>query len=181
MLWRILFSRRSAKGGLLEKLSWIKELVLAEQQMEEAGVVDMDAGFDPTRQVEEATLDFITDMKTGFVEASSAFNSLKGSTLGHIRIYGISKTRADFMLFRNGYKLIFSMRQPGLITVSHSAAGATYVPGQMKTDPTGGAQDMLRASWGAFGQLIWTYNEQEINLDYLIRYYMSRFVKDSAR
>jgi hypothetical protein len=41
--------------------------------------------------------------------------------------------------------------------------------------------DQLRASWGAFGQLIWTYNEHEIDINYLIRYYMSRFVKDSAR
>lgn len=164
----------------MEKLSWIKELVLAEQQMEEAGVVDMEAGFDPARQVEEATSEFIQDLKAGFVEAASAFNQLKGSTHGHIRIYGISKTKADFMLFRNGYKLIFSMRQPGLITVAHSNAGAHYIPGQTKNEDTP-AQDMLRASWGAFGQLIWTYNEHEINIDYLIRYYASRFVKDSAR
>ncbi|MFL4294751.1 hypothetical protein P9445_22145, partial [Enterobacter asburiae] len=78
---------------------------------------------------------------------SSAFNQLKGSTLGHIRIYGISKTRADFMLFRNGYKLIFSLRQPGLITVSYSSAGAHYVPGQAKLEDERAA-DQLRASWG---------------------------------
>lgn len=162
-------------------MSWIKELVLAEQQMEEAGVVDMEAGFDPARQVEEATVDFINDLKAGFVEAASAFNQLKGSTLGHIRIYGISKTKADFMLFRNGYKLIFSMRQPGLITVSYSSAVAHYVPGQAKPEDGQSAADMLRATWGAFGQLIWTYNDHEIKIDYLIRYYMSRFVKDSAR
>ena len=166
----------------MEKLTWIKELVLAEQQMEEAGVVDMEAGFDPTRQVEDATLDFIGDLKAAFVEAAAAFNAMKGSPVGHIRIYGISKTKADFMLFRNGYKLIFSMRQPGLITVSHSSAGAHYIPGQVKNEngPTTN-QDLLRATWGAFGQLIWTYNDHEINLDYLVRYYMSRFVKDSAR
>ncbi len=164
----------------MEKLSWIKELVVAEQQMEEAGVVDMEAGFDPNRQVEEATFDFINDLKASFVEAASAFNSLKGSTLGHIRIYGISKTRADFMLFRNGYKLIFSMRQPGLITVAYSSAGVHYTPGQVKAEETA-PTDMLRASWGAFGQLIWTYNDHEIDINYLIRYYMSRFVKDSAR
>ena len=86
------------------------------------------------------------------------------------------------MLFRNGYKLIFSMRQPGLITVAYSNAGVHYVPGQAKP---GGEEnqphDVLRATWGAFGQLIWTYNDHEIKIDYLIRYYMSRFVKDSAR
>ena len=166
----------------MEKLNWIKELVQAERQMEEAGVVDMEAGFDPNRQVEEATLEFITDLKAAFVEAAAAFNQMKGSTLGQIRIYGISKTKADFMLFRNGFKLIFSMRQPGTLVVSYSAAVAQYIPGQTPTKPEEGKQaDLLRATWGAFGQLIWTYNDHSINVDYLVRYYMSRFVKDSAR
>ncbi len=163
----------------MEKLNWIKELVLAEQQMEEAGVVDMEAGFNPQRQVDEATIDFISDLKAAFVEAAAAFNQLKGSTLGQVRIYGISKTQADFMLFRHGYKLIFSLRQPGLVTVSYSSSGANYVPGA-KSEETG-PSDALKATWGAFGQLIWTYNDHAINLDYLVRYYMSRFIKDSAR
>lgn len=181
MLWRILHEA-GRLGGQMEKLNWIKELVQAERQMEEAGVVDMEAGFDPNRQVEEATLDFISDLKAAFVEAASAFNQMKGSTLGQVKIYGISKTKADFMLFRNGFKLIFSMRQPGTIAVSYSAAVAQFVPDQAPApgEPKKGS-DMLRASWGAFGQLIWTYNDHSINTDYLVRYYMSRFVKDSAR
>lgn len=166
------------KGGSLEKLNWIRELVVAEQQMEDAGVVDMSAGFDPNRQLEEATLEFLNDLKAAFVEAASAFNSLKGSTLGQIRIYGISKTKADFMLFRNGYKLIFSMKQPGQVLVSHSTAGAHYLPGQTATPAN---EDYLQAAWGAFGQLIWTYNQLQISLDHLVRFYMSRFVKDSAK
>jgi hypothetical protein len=67
----------------VEKLSWIKDLVLAEQQMEEAGVVEMEAGFDPSRQLEESTLDFMHDLKACFIEAASAFNQLKGSAHGH--------------------------------------------------------------------------------------------------
>lgn len=164
----------------MEKLSWIKDLVLAEQQMEEAGVVEMEAGFDPSRQLDESTLDFMHDLKASFIEAASAFNQLKGSTHGHVRIYGISKTKADFMLFRNGYKLIFSVRAPGSVAVTYSSAGAHYVPGTVKAEEAD-AKDVLQASWAAFGQLNWTYNGHPINLDYLVRYYMSRFVKDSAR
>lgn len=164
----------------MEKLTWIKELVIAEQQMEEAGVIDMEAGFDPNRQLEEATLDFINDLKASFVEAASAFNQLKGSAHGQLRIYGISKTKADFMLFRNGYKLIFSLRQPGVISIAYSSAGAHYVPGTVRPEEQE-AVDILKASWAAFGQLVWTYNDHKIDLNYLVRYYMSRFVKDSAR
>lgn len=165
----------------MEKLSWIKELVLAEQQMEEAGVVDMEAGFDPTKQVEEATVEFIGDLKAAFVETAAAFNQLKASAHGQVRIYGISKTKADFMLFRNGYKLIFSLRSPGVLTVAYSNAGANYVPGHSGKTEDAAPSDYLKATWGAFGQLIWTYNDHAINMDHLVRYYMSRFIKDSAR
>jgi len=163
----------------VDKLRWIKELVTAEQQMDEAGVVDMSVGFDPGRQLEDATVDFLNDLKLSFVEAASAFNQLKGSTLGHIRIYGVAKTKADFMLFRNGSKLIFSMRHAGLVTIAYTANGAGYIPGATRVEET--AQDILKAEWGAFGQLRWTYNDREIQMDYLIRYYMSRFVRDSAK
>ena len=163
----------------MDKLSWIKELIAAEHQMEDAGVVDMTAGFDPGRQLEDATVEFLNDLKIAFVEVASAFNQLKGASIGHIRIYGIAKTKADFMLFRNGYKLIFSMRHAGIITVSYSAAVTGYVPGQTKMDDT--SQDVLKADWGAFGQLKWKYNDSPIEMDYLIRYYMSRFVRDSAK
>ena len=164
----------------MDKLRWIKELVTAEQQMDEAGVVDMSVGFDPGRQLEDATIDFLNDLKLSFVEAASAFNQMKGSTLGHIRIYGIAKTKADFMFFRHGSKLIFSMRHAGLVTISYTAVAAGYVPGSTRPEETA-AQDILKAEWGAFGQLRWTYNERDIQMDYLIRYYMSRFVRDSAK
>lgn len=177
MLWCIQ-SDLGELGGVMEKLNWIRELVLAEQQMEDAGVVDITAGFDPNRQLEEASIDFLQDLKAAFIEAAAAFNQMKGSNLGHVRIYGISKTKADFMLFRNGYKLIFTLRQAGQIIVSYSTAGANYLPGQV---PSASQEDTLQAAWGAFGQLIWTHNQLQINLDYLVRYYMSRFVKDSAK
>jgi hypothetical protein len=177
MLWRIHTLRQG--GSALDKLSWIKELVAAEQQMEDAGIVDMTAGFDHDRQLDDATIDFLNDLKVCFIEAASAFNQLKGSTLGHIRIYGISKTKADFMLFRNGYKLIFSMRHGGLIAISYGAAVTQFIPGQMRQEEI--AQDVLKAELGAFGQLNWTYDNRTVQMDYLVRYYVSRFVRDSAK
>jgi len=162
------------------RLDWIKELVHAEQQMEEAGVVDMTAGFDPNREMEEATVDFLMDLKLAFVEVTSAFNQMKTSGLGHIKIYGISKTKADFMLFRNGYKLIFSMARPGEIRIFQTATNPQFYF-QAASEEAGIETQVLSAEWGAFGQMTWTYKGQPINLDYLVRYYVSRFVKDSAK
>ncbi len=166
----------------MEKMSWIKDLVLAEQQMEDSGMVDMSAGFDAERELEEATTDFLSDLKSAFIESASAFNQLKGSAVGTIKIYGISKTLSDFMLFRNGFKLIFSMKQPGIITASFNATSPHFVPGQTVAEaPPVGPVDTLKARWGAYGELVWTSNDLEINVNYLVRYYVSRFVRESAK
>lgn len=163
----------------MDKLQWIKDLVLAEQKMEESGEIDITAGFDPEQSLQVETIDFLRDLKTSFVEAASAFNQLKGSQLGNIKIYGISKTQADFMLFRNGFKLIFSCKSPGVIGVRFFLLGSSYFPGT--ENPRQPEEDVLRAEAGAYGDLQWTFNKQRIRLDYLIRYYMSRFVRESAK
>lgn len=165
----------------MNNLDWIKDLVRAEQQMEEAGVVDMTAGFDPKQQMEEATIDFLMDLKLAFLEVSSAFNQMKGSGLGHIKIYGISKTKADFMLFRNGYKLIFAFKEPGKIKIFQTAANPQFVFQNSPQEQSGPEAQVLSAEWGAFGQLTWRYNGQPINMDYLVRYYLTLFVKDSTK
>ena len=168
----------------MDKLNWIKELVRAEQEMEESGMVDFSAGFDPDRALLDETMGFMGDLKAAFVESSSAFNQLKGSTVGRIKIYGISNTEADFMLFRNGFKLVFSAVEPGLVAIRFIHIGSTFIPGQSVEDTathTNMTEDILESHWGAFGDLIWAYKGQPVKLDYLVRYYLSRFIRESAK
>ena len=165
----------------MDKLRWIKDLVLAEQEMEETGVVDISAGFDPEENLKKETIEYLKELKVAFVEAASAFNQLKGSNLGNIKIYGISKTAADFMLFRNGFKMIFSMRQPGSVTIRFNHIGTNFIPGSPAAEPETSDEHSLKAIWGAFGDLSWQFQGKLIKIDYLVRYYMSRFVKESAK
>ncbi len=180
----------------MDKIQWIRDLVLSEQQMEESGIVDMKAGFDPEQLLESQSLDFLTDLKAAFVESAAAFNQMKGSTLGQIKIYGISRTKADFMLFRNGYKLIFSLRQAGLIAIGLHTMSSHFIPGPVvaaSAEPSSGSpaglgaqqqqpqEETLKARWGAFGELKWTYKDHPVNISYLVRYYMTRFVRESAK
>lgn len=170
----------------MDKLGWIKDLVRAEQKMEESGIVDFSLGFEPNSLLQSESLSFMESMKNGFIEAASSFNQLKGSTLGRVKIYGVSNTQADFMLFRNGFKLIFSLKEPGVIAVRFHYVGAGFVQVPAATDngakiPTGGDEDLLIARWGAFGDLQWTYHEQPVRLEYLVRYYTTRFIKESAK
>lgn len=165
----------------MNNIDWIKDLVLAEQQMEEEGVIDLSQQSADTLMKEE-TLTFLREIKSAMVEAASAFNQLRGANTGTVKIYGISNTEADFMLFRNGYKLIFSMRTAGEIEVYYSLIGSHFLT-NTQAESEAGAQEkeILRARWGAFGELSWAHKELPVNLDYLVRFYFSRFIRESTK
>lgn len=169
----------------MDKLTWIKDLVRAEQNMEESGIVDFNVGFDPQKILVNESVEFLNTLKTSFVEAAASFNQLKGSTVGRIKIYGVSNTQADFMLFRNGFKLIFSLKEPGLVSIRfHFISSALMqVPAGSVGNNTNlpSEEDMLTARWGAFGDLIWTYQELPVKVEYLVRYYLTRFIRESAK
>jgi hypothetical protein len=168
----------------MDKLSWIKDLVRAEQKMEESGVVDFSFGFDPQQILLTESISFLSNLKNAFVEAASSFNQLKGSAVGRVKIYGISNTHADFMLFRNGFKLIFALREPGVISIRFHFVGGGFVQVPAANDTGGkapGEEDMLSARWGAFGDLVWTYQDQPVKVEYLVKYYMTRFIRESAK
>ena len=160
-----------------DKLSWIKDLVRCEQQMEESGMIDLTTGFEPEKHLQKETLLFLTSLKRDFIDIITAFNQMKGSPLGRVKVYSVSQTQADFMIFRNGFKLIFSMRQPGTISMKlHRSAGINPAFKEESAD-----EEFLIAKWGPFGDMLWTYNNQPIKVDYLVRYYTTRFVHESAR
>ena len=117
----------------MNNIDWIKELVLAEQQMEDTGTINLSA-VSPDAHLEEQTLEFIRDIKAGFVEATAAFNQLKCSVVGTLKIYGISNTKADFMLFRNGYKLIFSIKRAGEVEVYSSLMSTHFLSGAQEQE-----------------------------------------------
>lgn len=165
----------------MSHIDWIKELILAEQKMEDTGLIDLSSA-DQDKLLEEQTLEFLRDIKTAFVEAAAAFNQMKGSSLGTTKIYGISNTKADFMLFRNGFKLIFSMRRPGEIEIYHSLIGSHFLANPV-AEPMNTSQDkdVLKAQWGAFGDLNWFFKNMPVKIDYLVRHYFSRFIRESAK
>lgn len=166
----------------MNNLDWIKELVLSEQQMEDTGVINLSA-VDPEAHLEEQTLEFMRDIKAVFVETAATFNQLKGSALGTLKIYGISNTKADFMLFRNGYKLIFSIRRPGEIEIYNSLLTSHFLAASASPEEESrtAERDTLRAHWGAFGELQWHHKNLPVKLDFLVRHYFSRFIRESAK
>ena len=95
-----------------KETNWIKDLVRLEQNMETAGEISLPETQPSKEQLIEHTLEFMRQLRTAFAAHAAVFNHIKGF-LGSLRIYGIADTQADFMLFRHGHKLVFSVREPG--------------------------------------------------------------------
>ncbi len=167
----------------MEKLDWVKELVVAEQEMEESGVVDFSTVQGEEINLKNETIKFLSELKGTFIDYVSAFNQMKGSMIGRLKIYGISQTDADFMLFRNGFKLIFTMREPGHIGIIFSFLATSFI-GLNKTQETPSTtlqEDTIDAQIGPFLKTNWTYQGQPFQIDQMVRYYLTRFIKESAR
>lgn len=167
----------------MAKLDWVRDLVRAEQQLEAADMVDFNVGFDGERLMEEETFQFLDKLKENFVDYCSAFNQMKGVSIGNIKIYGIANTRSDFMLFRNGLKLIFSMKKPGTVAIRTSQAGGFYPAGTVTAEvPSATDEDVIESQWGAFNELFWTHRKMRITTtDHMVRFYLSRFIRESSR
>jgi hypothetical protein len=167
----------------MRDFDWVKELVETERRMEESGIIDLSPQQDEARDLQLRTNEFLRFIKETFVDYTTAFNNFKNSTLGSIKIYGISNTVADFMLFRNGYKLIFSATQPGQISISYQTQTGSFLPnpGQIQQSPMSSSEESLMANYGAFGELSWTYRGAPVNPEPLVRHYLSRFIRESAK
>ena len=169
--------------GQQNQNSWIRELVSADEQLEKSVMIDMNLGLDTQRILVNESIQFLLRLKNDFAESAASFNELKPSVLGRIKVYGIAKTHADFMLFRNGYKMIFSIKAAGVISMRFHYVGNTAIPQpQAKENVTiVMEEEMLEAKWGAFEEVLWSYKGQPFKPQYLVRHYMTLFIKDSAR
>lgn len=168
-----------------EKINWIKNLVRGEQQMEETGMIDMSLGFDPDKILVQETLQFLLGLKSEFIDACNSFNELKTSPLGRIKVYGIAKTHADFMLFRNGFKMIFSFKNPGVVSIRFNFVGSNFIPSPQNAETQNESnlmdEHLIEAQWAPFGEVKWTYQGHIFKRSYLIQYYLTLFIKESAK
>ena len=163
----------------MKNLEWVRELVESERRMEETGIIDISVMQDETKDLQDRTTEYLKSLKELFMDYTTAFNNMKNSPVGTVKIYGISNTVTDFMLFRNGYKLLFSCIAPGRIAMSFQSQSPSLMSTMSPMAPA--AEEYLDAQIGAFGEISWTYRGAAVNPDALVRYYSTRFIRDSAK
>lgn len=166
-----------------ENKTWIRELVAADEQIEKSVMIDMNLGLDTQRILVNETITYVLRLKNDFAESAAAFNEMKPSALGRIKVYGIAKTHADFMLFRNGYKMIFSIKNSGLISIRFHYVGNMAIPqpNQKENVTIVMDEELIEAKWGAFEEVIWNYKGLSFKPEFLVRHYLTTFIKESSR
>lgn len=168
-----------------DRLNWIKSLVQAEEQMEQSGFVSMTTTSTLENSIKQDTIQFLNQMKEKLIEASVAFNEMKTSPVGRLKIYGVAQTVADFMLFRNGYKMIFSMKQPGMISIRFNFLGPQQtlpaVPTMQRSVANLMEEHLIVAKKGPFQDLEWTFQDQPVKLENVVKYHLTLFVQESAK
>lgn len=165
----------------MEEFDWIKDLISAEQKMEESGMIDLQSQVDEEKILAAETISLLHKLKDLFIDYTTVYNKLRAASVGGVKIYGISKTVADFMVFRNGYKLFFSQKKPGVIAIKVHYNGTDILSTQNEALDSLGQEELIEARWGAFGEVIWTHQEQVVNPEYVVKHFFTKFVKESTR
>ncbi|MFN8945905.1 MAG: hypothetical protein ACK5WZ_14915 [Pseudobdellovibrionaceae bacterium] len=175
----------------MENLEWIRDLAITEKKLEENGLFDSSTAFDLDRILTQASVDFMLHIRQRFNDIIDQFNDLKISSEGRIKTFQVANTHLDFMLIRHSYKMVFTQKEPGRISIKFNFSAGQYIPFQnplgikanleTKTSADMMSEHTIMAKWGAFHEVIWTFREQPINLENLVRYYISYFIRESLK
>lgn len=139
-----------------------------------------------SEDIEDFTNDFLLDLRAIFESFAKAFNSLKArpdsseegseevkeKLKNSLFVYGLTEGRG-FMLFRKGYRLIFSYVQPGRIRVQF-----------LKQKPFAETENFEDAFIDAITSgtlsINWVHENHKgfVDIQILARYYMKRFLQE---
>lgn len=165
-----------------ESTAWIENLALEELNMEESGVIHFSDHLSPEFHLEESSIQFVEQLKEHFETFIVKFNLYRGNQQGLIKVFKISNTVNDFMLFRNSLKLIVTRKSNDLISIYlMSNTGGTYAPriSSQKSTPLTGHD--IKAHVGPFNDITWRFNGEMINIHSLVRHYLTEFIRQSSR
>lgn len=164
--------------------SWLETLALDEINMEESGVVKFYNHLDPALHLEESSINFVNELRELFEIALTRFNSFRGGkeSGAAIKIFSISGTVNDFMLYRNSLKLLVSRRANDLLAISFlSNTGGSFAA---QTEAAFSSQPLshheIKAHVGPFSEISWRYNGDTVNPYFIVKHYLTEFVKNSS-
>ena len=162
----------------MDNNGWIEKLAKDELNAEASGEFDLYSSFDQTHILKEQTSNFLRDLKIVAQELANTFNAFRGER-NAVKVFQISGTEADFMLFRNSLKLVISDNKPGEISLSFLTVKNGILEEQGVGDANKKSGDVLKATIGPFKEAHWYYKDHLVSPKSLIKFYFTEFVKNS--
>ena len=169
-----------------ETSPWIENLALEEINMEESGVIHISDHLSPESFLEESSLAMMATLKQQFEFFVDKFNKFRIKSESErgtaIKVFKISNTINDFMLFRNSLKLIISRESIDQISIGLlSTTGSAFTSKQRTDEVNTQRNHIIKAQIGPFNIIKWTLHGEEINSRALVRHYLTEFIRSSAR
>jgi len=166
-----------------ESTKWLEDLALDELNMDESGIINFGEHINPSHLLEESSIGFMNELRDLFEIYVTKFNEYRGGTanLSQIKIFKISNTVNDFMLFRNSLRLIFNRRANDLITIGFIASNGELLSARMSTGNNHESVHEIKAHLGPFNNITWRFHGETVATKALVRHYLSEFIKNSAR
>lgn len=168
-----------------DQINWIENLAMDEVNMEESGVIKFDDHLNTQQILEESSYHFVNQLKDKFEFYTSLFNQYRG-TRDHsrsIKIFRISNTVNDFILFRNSLKLVVARRSPDVISIGFlSTSGNLFSPRGSLVDQNSTPHiHEIKAHIGPFNTITWRFQGEVVEVDAIVKYYLTEFIKNSSR
>jgi hypothetical protein len=169
------------KNNITDHLGWISELVKFELSSSSSNTFSSLNTLDPRQAIEESTIDLLEELKDIFTNFARIFNSHSenNSKFSEVKIYNITNTAADFMLFRNNTKLVFANTAHGIINISFQKHQRSSLKVDSDNNSIQTSSKDLIAQLGAFNDVIWTFQGEKVDLNKLAKFYFIEFIKHS--
>ena len=167
-----------------QNVSWIESLAMEEVNMEESGIIRFNDHLNTQQLLEESSLNFVNKLKDRFEFYLALFNQCRTNkdATRAIKIFRISNTVNDFILFRNSLKLIVARRSADVISIGFlSNSGGLFTPRTTSENQSVHAIHEIKAHVGPFNTITWRFQDEAVEVESLVKYYLTEFIKNSSR
>lgn len=165
--------------------AWIENLALEEINMEESGVINFSEHLDPMHMLESSSVEFMEKLKEKFEVYTAKFNQFRthqSDASRAIKLFKISNTVNDFMLFRNSVKLVIARRSPDVISIGFLSNSGGLFAARLNFEESSSTKiHEIKAHVGPFNDIRWKFQGENVDIDSLARHYLTEFIKHSAR
>src|SRR5690606_5726748 len=167
-----------------QNISWIESLALEEVNMEESGIIRFNDHLSTQQILEESSLNFVNKLKDRFEFYVAMFNQYRGNrdSTRAIKVFRVSNTINDFILFRNSLKLIVARRSADVVSIGFlSNSGGLFSARLANENQSVHAIHEIKAHVGPFNNVSWRFQGEPVEIEALVKYYLTEFIKNSSR